>query len=379
MSLAKWKANIRARMKRIIVVLLLLSSTLSMHAAGKRRAVGRSVQYPPCSMITGNSAGVTFTRNDGFTLAPLAVDPQPISYTYGVAAMIDEPDTLVAWHGDDLLISNNAGCSWRIAATVEGAGFPPKLEPARGGRVYAWSENRFFFVRYDARGAVKLRQPVEFVGLNVDANNPDRLRAGGFDGTMWESVDAGDTWNPIGSKINAVMFYRFVFNDKNLDHIVAGTVTNGAYVSRDGGRNWTQASGFGTSGANVFHFVFSPVDANRVWSFGINLEEGNNGEASHGRHIYLSDDGGATYQAVVDEAPGVKLVNGPIMAAHPTNRDVVYFVFGTHIFDYGTDLFRYDHAGRWLTLTHSSLDDINAITFNRKDPRVMYLGIEKVD
>ncbi|HYC63030.1 MAG TPA: dispase autolysis-inducing protein [Thermoanaerobaculia bacterium] len=365
-------------MKRLIVVLLLLSSTVSMHAAGKRRAVGRSVQYPPCSMVTGSSA-VTFTRNEGFTLAPLAVAPQPISYTYGVAAMIDEEDTLVAWHRDDLLISTNAGCSWRVVATIEGSDFPPKLEPAKGGRVYAWSENRFFFVRYDARGAVKLRQPVEFVGVNVDANNADRVRAGGSDGTLWESVDAGETWNPIGTKIAAPLFYRFVFNPNDLDHIVAGTTTNGAYVSRDGGRNWTQAAGFGTSGANVFHFVFSPVDGNRVWSFGINLEEGNNGEASHGRHIYLSDDGGATYTPVVDEAPGVKLTNGPPMAAHPINRDVLYFIFGTHIFDYGTDLFRYDHAGRWLTLTHSSLDDVNAITFSRKDPRVMYLGIENMD
>ncbi len=279
-------------------------------------------------MVTGSSA-VTFTRNEGFTLAPFAAAPQPLVYTYGLAAMIDEVDTLVAWSGNDLLISDNAGCSWRVAATVEGADFPPKLEPARGGRVYAWSENREFFVRYDARGAVKLRQPAEFVGVAVDPANADRVRAGGSNGTLWESVDAGETWNPLGSKINAALVYRFAFDAHDLDHILVGTVTTGAYLSRDGGRNWTPVQGFGNS-ANVFHLAFSPVDSNRVWAVAIDNEQSNNGHPSHGRHIYLSDDGGATFRAVVDEKPGVKLVNGPTMAPHPTNRDVLYFIFGTH-------------------------------------------------
>ncbi|HEV7763951.1 MAG TPA: dispase autolysis-inducing protein [Thermoanaerobaculia bacterium] len=363
-------------MKRSIVLLLLI--IVALPATARRRAVSPREQYPPCSMVTGSST-VTFTRNEGFTLAPFAAAPQPISYTYGVAAMVDEIDTLVAWNNDDLLISTNAGCSWRIAATVEGADFPPKLEPARGGRVYAWSENRISFVRYDSRGAVKLRQPVEFIGLTADATNGDRLRAGGANGSLWESVDAGETWSPIGAKIDSPIFYRTIFDPNDLDHVVIGTTSNGAYVSRDGGKNWTRATGFGSNGANVFHFVFSPVDANRVWAFGIDLGQSNGEDQSHGRHIYQSDDGGATYRAVIDEAPGVKLVNGPTMAAHPTQRDVLYFIFGTHIFDYGTDLFRYDAGTGQLTMTHSALDDIDAIVFSRRNPSVMYLGIEAVD
>jgi photosystem II stability/assembly factor-like uncharacterized protein len=366
------------RMKRRTALLLALFVVLALPAAARRRAVTPREQYPPCSMVTGSSA-VTFTRNDGWTLAPFAVSPQPIAYTYGLAAMVDEIDTLVAWHRDDLLLSTDAGCSWRVVATIEGSDFPPKLVTARGGRVYAWSENRLFFVRYDSRGAVKLRQPIEFVGLAADAANGDRLRAGGSDGTLWESVDAGETWNPIGTKIDAPWFYRFTFDPNDLDHILVGAVSNGAFVSRDGGRNWTHATGFGSGGANVFQLIFSPVDANRVWAFGIDLQGSNNDDAAHGRHIYRSDDGGATYKSVVDEAPGVKLINGPTMAAHPTQRDVLYFVFGTHFQGYGTDLFRYDNATEQLSMTHSDLDDINGIAFSRRDPHVMYLGIEAVD
>ncbi|HEU4888712.1 MAG TPA: dispase autolysis-inducing protein [Thermoanaerobaculia bacterium] len=365
-------------MKRRSTLFLSLLLVLALPAAARRRAVSPRELYPPCSMVTGSSA-VTFTRNDGFTLIPFAVPPQPIAYTYGLASMIDEVDTLVAWHGDDLLISTNAGCSWRVAATVEGADFPPKLEPARGGRVYAWSENRLFFVRYDSRGAVLLRQPVEFVGLAADATNADRVRAGGTDGTLWESVDAGETWTQLGTKIDAPFAYRFAFDPHDLDHIAVGTVTNGAYLSRDGGRTWTHATGFGKSSANVFHLAFSPVDGNRVWAFAIDLEQSNTGHPSHGRHIYQSDDGGSTFREVVDEAPGVKLVNGPTMAPHPTDRDVLYFIFGTHFQDYGTDLFRYNAASAQLSMTHSDLDDVNAIAFSRKNPSVMYLGIEAMN
>lgn len=342
----------------------------------RRRVVRVPPQYPLCSMITG-SAAVTFTRDEGRTLAPSAEPLTPIAYTYGLAAL-DTPDTLMAWHRDDLLLSTDGGCSWRAVANIPGADFPPSITPAPGGRAYAWSENRSFLVRYDARGAVKLKQPVDFMGLGADPQNGEKLRAGGVDGSVWESLDGGDSWTFLGRLEGAVGYYRFVFDPANLDHVVAGTVSNGAYVSHDGGRTWTHATGIATRMANVFTFAISPVDGNRVWAMGIALDSAND-DPSHGRHIYLSDDGGATYRPVVDEAPGVKLTNGPIMAAHPSNRDLLYFVFGTHVFQYGTDLFRYDAASDALTMEHNDADDVNAIAFSRRDPSVMYLGLEKVD
>ena len=341
----------------------------------RRRVVRVPERYPLCSMITGTAA-VTFTLDEGRTLAPSAEPLAPVAYTYGLAAL-DTPDTLIAWHRDDLLISNDAGCSWRVVANLPGSDFPPSITAAPGGRAYAWSENRSFLVRYDSRGAVKLKQPVDFMGLGVDPQNGEKLRAGGVDGTIWQSLDGGDSWDFFGKLDGAPLYYRFVFDPANLDHVVAGTVSNGAYVSRDGGKTWTRSAGIGERLANVFTFAISPVDGNRVWAMGIDVD--NTGDAAHGRHIYLSDDGGASYRAVVDEAPGVKLINGPIMAPHPSNRDVLYFVFGTHVFQYGTDVFRYDAGTGALTMRHNEQNDVNAIAFSRKDPSVMYLGLEKVE
>lgn len=356
----------RGRMtRRFTVVLLLLVSTVPVFASRRRAATPRE-SHPPCSMVTG-TAGVTFTRNEGRTLAPSTAPRRPLAYTYGLAAMLDEPHTLMAWHGNDLLISKDDGCSWRVEATFDDWDFPPSLTPARGGRMYAWSDNRAYLVRYDSRGAKKLKQPVDFIGFAADANNGERLRAGGTDGSLWESEDAGETWSPLGRLTTPVMVYRFAFDPMNLDHVVAGTVTEGAFVSHDGGRNWSKSSGIDR--ANIFNLVFS--DANRVWAQGIDLVTG-------GRHIFASDDAGTSYRIVVTEEAGVELVNGAVMAAHPTNRNVLYFVFGTHIFDYGTDLFRYDDLTKTLTVTHSNHDDINAIAFSRTDPSVMYLGVEVV-
>jgi photosystem II stability/assembly factor-like uncharacterized protein len=354
-----------ARMMRRLVVLFLLALSIPV-AAQRRRAVRSPERFPQCSMITGTAA-VTFTLDEGRTLAPSAQSPRPISYTYGLAAMIDEPNTLVAWHGDDLLLSTDAGCSWRVEATVAGADFPPSITPAKGGRAYAWSENRSFTVRYDARGAVKLTQPVDFVGLGADPANGEHVRAGGVDGSIWDSTDGGETWTQIAVLPEQAFVYRFTFDPKHLDHIVAGTVTKGAYVSRDAGATWIRATGFEGSFANVFQLVYSPLDSNRVWAMGIDTA----------KRIFVSDDGGQSYTAVVTERPGVDLINGPTMAAHPTNRDVLYFVFGTHIFQYGADVYRYDHATKTLRVAHNDQHDVNAIAFSRKDPNVMYLGLER--
>jgi hypothetical protein len=357
-------------MKRIAITLLLLTFTVP-GAAAKQRAAGKPVQHPPCAMITGTAA-VTFTHDFGATLAPSAEFLRPIAYTYGLASMLDEPDTLMAWHGDDLLLSTDAGCSWRVVESRSNWDFPPRLTPARGGRMYVWSDNRRYLLRYDARGLRTLKPPADFVGLGVDRNDGEHLRAAGNDGTIWDSTDGGESFTQIGALANGpALFYRFVFDPNDLDHIVAGTIVTGAHVSRDGGRTWTRATGVGTS-TNVFELAISPADGNRVWAEGVDMGEGR-------RHIWLSNDGGATYVPVVDEQPGVDLINGNVMAAHPANRDVLYFVFGTHIFAYGTDLFRYDHAGRALTVTHSQQDDINAIAFSRRDPNVMYLGLEAAD
>lgn len=352
-------------MQRLVAVTLLF--TVSAVAAPRRRAVTPPSLYPLCSMITGTAA-VTFTRDEGRTLVPTASALTGVAYTYGLTAL-DTPRTLMALHRDELLISPDAGCSWRVAATITGWDFPPALAAARGERVYAWSDARAFLVRWDSRGAATLKAPVDIVGLQADRIEADRVRAGGVDGSIHESRDAGQTWELLG-RVPAISTYRIAFDPVNLDHIVAGTLATGAHFSFDGGRTWTRATGLPAS-SNAFNVVVSPADGNVVWAMANDL-------ASSSKHIFLSRDGGRTYERVIDASADVTLVNGPVMAAHPTNPNILYFVFGTFFQGYGTDLFRYDASTRKLTKTHSDHDDINAIAFARDDANVMYLGLENM-
>jgi Sortilin, neurotensin receptor 3, len=357
-------------MRRIAFLLLILVSALPAVAA-RRRAVEKPTPHPRCSMITG-TAGVTFTHDFGETLAPSAQSLQPIAYTFGLAVMTDDPGTLMAWHKDDLLISTDAGCSWRVVATIPDWDFPPRLTPARGGRMFAWSDNRRFLVRYDARGVHRLKPPVDFIGFVAHEYNGEHLRAGGNDGSIWESADAGDTWVKIGELITpSPLYYRIAFDPQNISHIVAGTVSTGAHVSVDGGRTWTRST-MTAKNANIFEVVFSPSDSSRVWIEGIDLGEGR-------RHIWVSNDGGASFEPVVHEGGEVELTNGNLMVAHPTNKDILFFEFGTHLFGHGTNLYRFDLKSGRLSIAHNSHDGVNAIAFSRMEPNLMYLGLEAID
>jgi hypothetical protein len=152
-------------------------------------------------------------------------------------------------------------------------------------------------------------------------------------------------------------------------------MVNGAFVTFDASRTWTQSIGITKGIANVFNVVVSPADPRVVWAQGLDITEADAGAPSGGRHIYRSVDGGLTFGAAVDQGAGVTLVNGTTMAAPPSNPDVVYFVFGTSFGNYGTNLYKYDAATGQVTWTHNGYDEIGAIAFSPASPSLLYLGL----
>lgn len=342
-------------MTHALVVFLLLAT--------RRHAARPAPPVMLCNAISGTPA-VAATHDEGrFVVRPTEA-LTGIGYTYGLAAL-DTPHTLLSWHRNVVSISEDDGCSWRAVGQLA-ADFPPSIEAAAGGRAYGWSDNREFLARYDAKGLTSLKAPGAIIGLGVDANDGTRLRAGTSDGSIFESHDAGASWTRIGSLDTTVrLYYRFAFDPSNLDHIVAGTAVDGAFVSRDGGHTWTKS----VKGANVFSVVFAPSDPNVVW-----IEALDNGTGT--KEIALSRDGGTTFATQVKESPDVTLINGALLAVHPRDPNVLYFVFGTSFQNYGTDLFRYDASRGSLTVAHNDFDDVNSIAFSRTDPGLMYLGLE---
>lgn len=358
--------------KSTVVASLLVLGTGAAVAQETIGAPSDTWKVPTCQRIVGTS-GVTYTLDEGATLTPTTRPLTGTSYSAGLAAL-GAPNTLLAAVNSTLLRSTDAGCSWKTLADLsEASGYELlSLEAAGRDRAYVWSDNRSVLFRVDGTTVTSLRSPVTIVGIAADPANGDRVRIGDDHGQIWESVDAGATWQPVGVPALADpngSAYRVAFDPNDLDHVLVGEMSYGASVTHDGGQTWTPSSGLAfKANVNVFNAVISPADPQVVWAMGIDLSDSS-------RHIYRSVDGGTSFTRVIENANGVTLINGPYMAAHPTDPNVLYFVFGMSFGGYGTDLYRFDAATGQVTLHHNAYHGIKAIEFSPASPAVMYLGV----
>lgn len=342
---------------------------------------GKQWVVPTCDIVQGTGA-VTYTTDEGATLHPTNAFLYGTNYTAGLVAL-PKANNLLAVHQRSLFRSTTAGCKWTLVGTLNSVSdrAPVVLTASTTDRAYGWSDNRPDLMRIDGKSVTYLVSPTSsIVGFGADRLDGNRARLASGDGSLFETRDGGVTWTPIGTPPakGIPIYYRAAFDPTNLDHVVFGTVNAGAFVSFNGGNSWTPSTGLssvGNGAVNVFNGVVSPADPSIVYVMGLDLVESDAGAPSDGRHIYRSEDGGATFAPVVDRSAEIVLINGPLMAAHPTDPDVLYFVFGDSFGDYGTDLFRYDHAARAVTKTHNAYDQIDAIAFNPADAGVMYLGL----
>jgi hypothetical protein len=330
--------------------------------------------------VVDGDGSVSFTRNEGRTITPTAVAQQPLQYVFGMVPA--GPNALLAVDSRGVLRSSaDAGCSWSPLGAVTGLDVP-RLTAAGDGSAYVWDQNGLSLYRVRGARVTALPPVAEGTGtgvaaLAVDRFSPWHVRVVLGDGTVRDSYDAGASFHTTGAPAAAGLFvYSAAIDPANLDHISVGTMGQGVYTTWLGGRLWTRAA-LGRPGeqVNAFSVAVSPANPLVVWAQGINQAENDAQVPSEGRHIYRSTDGGRTFRVAVDHVPGqVTLVNGALLAPHPADAGVLYFVFGTSFANYGTDLFRFDARRGTLSVRHNDHDDISSISFNPRDPAVMYLG-----
>ncbi len=363
----------------------LLTAGLTGVAAAQQIAPPATWQVPSCALIVGND-GVTYTLDEGATYTPTTRPLTGTSYSAGLVTL-GTPNVLLSAVNSKIYRSTDAGCIWTQVADLGQRSGNELLTLAAAGtdRAFIWADNRGVLFRLDGRTVKTLKSPASTIlGLAVDRADANHVRLGDDHGQIWESVDAGATWNPLGtpSVTDGNWAYRVAFDPQNLDHVVVGAVYTGTTATFDGGRTWTQSTGLSTSTTdtrvNVFNVVVSPADPQVVWAMGIDFATADT-DPGRGRYIYRSVDGGLTFTRAFHEGDGVTLINGPTMAAHPTDPDVLYFVFGTYFSNYGTDLYRLDAATGQVTTNHNAYyHGIDAFAFSPADPSVMYLGLVHV-
>ncbi len=332
-------------------------------------------QAPACSAVKGTWA-VTFTTDDGVTVAPGEGTLSGVAYTYGLAAS-DTPNVLVAEHAGRLLRSEDAGCTWTDIGAAPAT--TVTLTAARAGRVYGYQMNSNTLFRLDGTTVTSLKFSAPIHGLGVDPADGDHLMIGSEDGQIWESTDAGASFDPVGNPAPHGCFYVVAFDPTNLKHIVCGTMTEGTFVTMDGAQSWVASEGDATY-ANINSVAISPADPHVVWIEGFQLGWHNGQQIGpEGRRIWRSTDGGLNFMPlIVEEDTPAHLFNGNLLAAHPLDPNVLYFTFGTPpIAGMPSEswLYRFDASTSELVAhKQDDIDGYDALVFSPADPNVIYLG-----
>jgi len=333
-------------------------------------------------MSTTTDLGVTFT--------PFRVPTaRTLSLTWGLAA-VDDFGTLVMHADDALWGSQDDGCSW---TRIERSDIPGiyRIVAGPAGTAYAWEDNgsSLYRVTLDTTpgggwSAVSVKTFLTGLhGCGVDPLDAMHVRIAGNEGLVYESFNGGATCAPHGvaAKPGGSLGYVMHFDPNDLNHAVYGRVTDGGYVTFDGGLSWTQSTGLASvpgGGVNFFNAVISPVDGIVVYAMALDITESTNNAPSGGRHIYASTDGGLSYTPVLDHlSDGVFLSNGPLMEADLTDSAIVRFLSSTSPAFGGTTFYEYDLSTATLTaVANTTIPRIRVIASSRARPGAIHAGFD---
>lgn len=318
---------------------------------------------PHCGKVYGDGS-VTFTVTDGQVLAPTTGTLLPV--TYAKVAALEEPNTLISIGKQAVQRSSDAGCSWQLLDKVPDDLTTYDVQPGPGESAYIYSVNDQPIHRVHGSKVSTVLGPVAWGGLAALDARAGRLRAVAGDGQLYDSTDDGVSWQRVGVPAAPDLFlYDAVVDPRDPDHIVIGVMSDGVYVTYDGGRSWTRSQP--VERVNAFSLAISPADPSKVWMEGYDRDRST-------RFIWESTDGGRKFREVLDQSRA-DLINGNQMWASPTDPDLLYFSYGTSFANFGADLYRFVPSTGALTKHHNPNDGIPSLAFNPSDPRILYLGL----
>ena len=154
---------------------------------------------------------------------------------------------------------------------------------------------------------------------------PDHYYFGAVDGGVWESTNAGRTWNPIfdNQSIASIGAIAVAPSDVKTIYVGSGEADmrsdiaygNGMYKSTDGGKTWTHIGLEDTR--QIGAVVIDPRDANVVYVAALGHQYGPSAE----RGVFKTIDGGKTWNKVLYKDENTGAISLSIDPQHP---DTVY-------------------------------------------------------
>lgn len=221
--------------------------------------VERFTAYPPNPAHIYVLAGRLFyeSSNGGasWNLGSLLQGTDRVAVVYDIQVHPENPLVVVASIEDEgrgsVLISTDAGESWRFEAPIEnpGQGWRIGLDP---------SDDKIIYVE----------------GQHYSGSGPKRQ--------LMKSTDQGDSWKAVGRGLPNRRVVVITIDPNDTDVIYAGTEDGKVFKSTDGGAKWKNASK-GLKGAGLGDLSVDPSDSDTLY-------------ASSFQGIFQSADGGKSWK-----------------------------------------------------------------------------------
>jgi photosystem II stability/assembly factor-like uncharacterized protein len=154
---------------------------------------------------------------------------------------------------------------------------------------------------------------------------PNHFYFGAVDGGVWESLDAGRTWNPIfdDQEIGSIGAIAVAPSDARTIYVGTGEADmrsdiaygDGIYKSTDGGKSWTHLGLSDTK--QIGAIVVDPHDAKLVYVAALGHPYGPNAE----RGVFKTTDGGKTWAKILYKNPDT---GATALAMAPDDSHVLY-------------------------------------------------------
>lgn len=187
--------------------------------------------------------GIYRSRDFGTTWSHIAAElPEP--FVSSIRVDRDDPDRVLAGAEAGLYISPDGGDTW-VGSGLE---YPIRSVRQSPDNPQIWAaalQNHGVAISHDGGTTWRTAEVLDgrtIYEVEFDPMNPERLLAGGWKTGLLESLDLGRHWGKLDENLDSEDIHGIAISRTKEGLIIVGSMSNGVFVSTDGGIHWTASA-----------------------------------------------------------------------------------------------------------------------------------------